>query len=159
MNIFEDVYDEDVDVSPIEEIPQEDDLAPPSDPPEVELLILLNVLTRFFALQTLKLFGYIKHREFIIIIDNRNNHNFIHRCIAQEVNFYICAIKKFQVMIAIDNSMKYGGHCEKVRLQIGQYHLKYHMFAIDMGDCDIFLGVERLHTLDPILMYFKELTM
>jgi hypothetical protein len=33
------------------------------------------------------------------------------------------------------------------------------MFSIDMGGCDIVLGVEWLHTLGPILMDFKELTM
>jgi hypothetical protein len=33
------------------------------------------------------------------------------------------------------------------------------MFAIDMGGCDIVLGVEWLRTLGPILMDFKELTM
>jgi len=44
-------------------------------------------------------------------------------------------------------------------LKIGDYHLKSHMFAIDMGGCDIVLGVEWLRTLGPILMDFKELTM
>jgi hypothetical protein len=43
--------------------------------------------------------------------------------------------------------------------QIGEYHLKSHMFAIDMGGCDIVLGAEWLRTLGPILMDFKELTM
>jgi hypothetical protein len=33
------------------------------------------------------------------------------------------------------------------------------MFFIDMGGCDIVIGVEWLRTLGPILMYFKELTM
>jgi hypothetical protein len=51
------------------------------------------------------------------------------------------------------------GCCENVCLQIGQYNLKYHMFSIDMGGCDIVLGAEWLHTLGPILMDFKELTM
>jgi hypothetical protein len=46
-----------------------------------------------------------------------------------------------------------------VRLQIGQYHLKSHMIAIDTGGCDIVLGVEWLRTLGPILMDFKDLTM
>jgi hypothetical protein len=49
--------------------------------------------------------------------------------------------------------------CENVCLQIGQYHMKSHMFAIDMGGCDIVLGAEWLRTLGPILMDFKELTM
>jgi hypothetical protein len=39
-------------------------------------------------------------------------------------------------------SMKYGGHFENGHLQIGQYHMKSHMFSIDMGGCDIVLGVE-----------------
>jgi hypothetical protein len=55
--------------------------------------------------------------------------------------------------------MKSGGHCENVCLQIGQCHLKYYMFSIDMGSCDIVLGVEWLRTLGPILMDFKDLTM
>jgi hypothetical protein len=38
--------------------------------------------------------------------------------------------------------MKCGGRCENVRLQIGDYHLKYHMFYIGMGSCDIVLGVD-----------------
>jgi hypothetical protein len=44
-------------------------------------------------------------------------------------------------------------------LQIGDYHLKSHMFSIDMGGCDIVLGADWLRTLGPILMDFKELTM
>jgi hypothetical protein len=62
-------------------------------------------------------------------------------------------------MIANGGSMKCGGHCENVCLQIGDYHLKSHMFAIDMGDCDIVLGADWLRTLGPILMDFKDLTM
>jgi hypothetical protein len=62
-------------------------------------------------------------------------------------------------MIAKGGSMKCGGCCENVCLQIGQYHLKSHMFAIDMVGCYIVLDVEWLRTLGPILMDFKELTM
>jgi hypothetical protein len=62
-------------------------------------------------------------------------------------------------MIVNGGSIKCGGRCENVRLQIGHYHLKSHMFPIEMGECDIVLGVEWLRTLGPILMDFKELTM
>jgi hypothetical protein len=62
-------------------------------------------------------------------------------------------------MIANGGSMKCGGRCENVCLQIGHCQLKYHMFSIDMGDCDIVLGAEWLHTLGPILMDFNALTM
>jgi hypothetical protein len=62
-------------------------------------------------------------------------------------------------MIANGVSMKCGGCCENVSLQISDYHLKSHMFSIDMGGCDIVLGADCLITLGPILMDFKALTM
>jgi hypothetical protein len=62
-------------------------------------------------------------------------------------------------MIVNGGSMRCGGRCENVHLQIGDYHLKSHMFAIYMGGCDIVLGVDWLRTLGPILMDFKALTM
>jgi hypothetical protein len=62
-------------------------------------------------------------------------------------------------MIANGGFMKCGGRCEIACLQIGDYQMKFHMFAIDMGSCDIVLGADWLRTLSPILMDFKELIM
>jgi hypothetical protein len=62
-------------------------------------------------------------------------------------------------MIANGGSMKCGDRCENVFLQIDDYSLKYHMFSIEMGGCDIFLGHEWLHTLGPITMDFRDLYM
>jgi hypothetical protein len=93
------------------------------------------------------------------LVDSGSTHNFIHRRIAQETHCYIHAVNNFQIMIANGGSMKCGGRCENVRLQIGDYNLKSHMFAIDMGGCDIVLGAEWLRTLCPILMEFQNLTM
>jgi hypothetical protein len=62
-------------------------------------------------------------------------------------------------MVANGGSMKCGGFCENVHLQIGDYHLESHMFSIYMGGCDIVLGVDWLRILGPILMDFKALTM
>jgi hypothetical protein len=95
----------------------------------------------------------------IILVDSGITHNFIHHRIAQETYFYIHVVNNFQIMIINGGSMKCGGHCENVHLQIGDYHLKYHMFSIDMDGCDIVLGADWLRTLGPILMDFKELTM
>jgi hypothetical protein len=139
--------------------PEPFDKTPPSDPPEVEPVISLNALTGFSSPQTLNIIGYIKHRKVIILADSGNTHNFIHRCIAQETNCYIRGVNNFQIMIANDGSMKCGGCCENVHLQIGDEHLQSHMFAINMGGCEIVLGVDWIRTLGPILMDFKELTM
>jgi hypothetical protein len=62
-------------------------------------------------------------------------------------------------MIANGGSMKCGGSCENFPLQIGENHMKSHMFSINMGGYEIVLGAEWVRTLGPILMDFKELTM
>jgi hypothetical protein len=157
--ISDDVYEEYVEAPPVVESLEPTDMDPPSDPLEVEPIISLNDLTGFSTPQTLKLIGYIKHRKIIILVDSGSTHNFIHRRIAEETNCYIRATNNFQIMISNGGSMECGGHCENVHIQIGQYHMKSLMISIDMGGCDIVLGVEWLRTLGPILMDFKELTM
>jgi hypothetical protein len=142
MAISEDISKEYEETPSVSESPKSTDITPPSDPPEVEPVISLNALTSFSTPQTLKLIGYIKHRKVIILVDSGSTHNFIHHRIAQETHCYIHAINNFQIMIANGGSMKCGGRCENVHLQIGDYHLKSHMFAIDMGGCDIVLGVD-----------------
>jgi hypothetical protein len=159
MAISKDISKEDVETPIVPESPEITNITPPSNPPKVEPIISLNALTGFSAPQTLKLIDYIKHRKFIILVDSGSTHNFIHCHIAQETHCYIHAVNNFQIMIANGGSMKCGGRCENVCLQIGDYHLKSHMFAIDMGGCDIVLGANWLRTLGPILMDFKALTM
>jgi hypothetical protein len=140
MAISEDVSEDDVEAPLVSVSSEPTDMNPPSDPPEVELVISLNDLIGFSAPQTLKLIGYIKHRKLIILVDNGITHNFIHHRITQENNCYIRVVNHFQIMISNGGSMKCGGRCENVCLQIGEYHMKYHMFSIDMGGCDIVLG-------------------
>jgi hypothetical protein len=159
MAISEDISKEDVETPLMSESPESTDITHLLNPPEVESIISLNTLTGFSAPQTLKLIDYIKHWKVIILVDSGSTHNFIHRCIAQETHFYIHAINNFQIMISNGGSMKCGGHCENVCLQISDFHLKSHMFSIDMGGCNIVLGVDWLRTLGPILIDFKGLTM
>jgi hypothetical protein len=159
MAISEDIQEDDDDTSPVPESPETSEINPPSDPPAEEPIISLNALSGFYAPQTLKLIGYIKHRKVIILVDSGSTHNFIHHRITQEIHCYIHDVNNFQIMIANGVSMKCGGSYENVRLQIGDYNLKSDMFSIDMGGCDIVLGVEWLRTLGPILMDFQNLTM
>jgi hypothetical protein len=111
MAISEDISEEDVETPLMSESPETTNITPPSNLPEVELVISLNSLTGFSAPQTLKLIDYIKHRKVIILIDSGRTHNFIHCRIPQETHCYIHAINNFQIMIANGGSMECGGHC------------------------------------------------
>jgi len=86
-------------------------------------------------------------------------HNFVHKRVADIVHCFFRVIYNFQALIIDGGTMKCEGHCENIKLQIGEYHLKTHMFSIEMGGCDIVLGVEWIRTLGPIKMDFQELLM
>jgi hypothetical protein len=78
MAISEDVAEEEVVVPLAKELTLLDATMEPTDPLEVDPLISLHVITSFYAPQTLKFIGYIKHRKFIILVDSGSTHNFIH---------------------------------------------------------------------------------
>ena len=73
----------------------------------------------------------------VVLVDSGSNHNFIHKRVAKDTHCYVHLESNFQITIANGGMMKCGGHCENMELQLGDYPLKTHMFAIDMGVCDI----------------------
>jgi hypothetical protein len=106
MAISEEISEEDEETPSMYESLKSTYITPPLDPPEVKPVISLNALTGFSAPQTLKLIGYIKHHEVIILVDSGSTHNFIHCRITQETHCYIHAVNNFQIMIANGGSMK-----------------------------------------------------
>jgi hypothetical protein len=132
-------------------------VAPPMEPKEP--VTSLHALARISAPQTLKIKGYIKHRSVMVLIDSDNTHNFIHRKVPEDVNCFVRPVSNFQILIPNGSTMKCGGRCENVKLQLGYYNFKTHMFFISMGACDIVLGVEWLHKLGSITMDYQELYM
>lgn len=94
-----------------------------------------------------------------MLTDSGNTHNFINKSKFVALHMFVHLVNNFQVLIANGGMMKCGGHCENVKLEMGDYHLKTHMFSIDMKGCDIVLGVEWIHILGMITMDFKEIYM
>eukprot|EP00253_Pinus_taeda_P031893 PITA_31893 len=129
-------------------------LATPEEP-----VISLHALAGISSPQTLKIKGFFKHHPVVVLIDSGSTHNFIHQRVTEVVHCFVRAVSNFQVQIVDRGTMKCERHYENIKLQMGDYHLKTHMFAINMGGCDIVLGVEWLRTLSPITMDFQELYM
>eukprot|EP00253_Pinus_taeda_P012482 PITA_12482 len=145
--------------APALEEPEEEEEDNPQDNVPEEKLISLHALAGIFSPQTIKIRGFIKHRPVIVLIDSGNTHNFIHQSVAEAVHCFVPTVSNFQVQIADGGTIKCEGRCENVKLQMGDYQLKTHMFAIHMGGRDTVLGVEWLRTLGPITMDFQELYM
>ena len=120
-----------------------------------EPIISLHASGGISSPQTLKLQGYIKHHKVVVLVDNGSTHN--PKRVAKETHYYVHSVSNFQIMIANGGMLPCRLHCENVRLQLDDYYLKTHIFAIDIGGCDIVLAEEWLHTLGPVTMDFKEL--
>jgi hypothetical protein len=103
--------------------------------------IYLHALSGILAPQTLMIKGYIKHRSAMVFIDSGNTHNCIRPRLDEEIHCFVLPISNFQILIANGGTMKSGARCEKVKLQMSDYHLKTHMFSIFVGGYDIVLGV------------------
>jgi hypothetical protein len=95
----------------------------------------------------------------VVLIDSGRTHNLIHHRFAEEIHYFVLHVSNFQILISNSGTMKCGGLYENFKIQMDDYHLKTHKFSIFMGGCDIFLGVEWLHTLGPITMDYQELYM
>jgi hypothetical protein len=94
------------------------------------------------APQTLNIKGHIKHRSVVVLIDSGSTHNFIHCRLIDEIHCFVFPVSNFQILIANGGTIKCGGNCENVKLQMGDYHMKINMLSISMGGCDIVLGME-----------------
>jgi len=78
----------------------------------------------------------------VVLIDSGSTHNSVHKRVAEAFHSFVKAISNFQVLITDGGTMKCEEHYENIKYQMGDYHLKTHIFSIEMGGCDIILVVE-----------------
>ena len=54
--------------------------------------------------------------KFIVLDDSGSTHNFIHKRVVEETQFYVQLVHNFQIMIATGGMMKCRGRCENEEL-------------------------------------------
>ena len=92
--------------------------------------------------QTLKIEGYIKKKNVIVLTYSGGTHNFIHSKIDKDLNCFIYLAPEFQVMVANGKTINCARKCHNINLSMGEYVLKIPMIAIPMGGVDVVLGVQ-----------------
>jgi hypothetical protein len=94
--------------------------------------------------QTLKIEGYIKKKNVIVLIDFGSIHNFIQYKLAKDLNCFVYLVPKFQVMIADGGTINCSGKCNKINITMGEYVMNIAMIIIPMGGADVVLGIQWL---------------
>ena len=90
---------------------------------EMSPTISCNALARITTLQTLKIYGHIKKKNAIVLIDSGSSHNFIHCKVAKELNCLLYPTPKCQVMVANGGTINCSGKCHNIKLTMGEYVL------------------------------------
>jgi hypothetical protein len=109
--------------------------------------------------QTLKIEGYIKKKNVIVLIDSGSIHNFIQYKLAKDLNCFVYLVPKFQVMIADGGTINCSGKCNKINITMGEYVMNSAMIIIPMGGADVVLGIQWLQSLGIVDFNFQELFM
>ena len=92
--------------------------------------------------KTLKIEGYIKKKDEIVLIDLGSTHNFIHCKITKDLNCFLYPTPYFQVMVIDGGTINFSGKCHNMNLTMGEYVLNSAMISIPMGGIGVVLGVQ-----------------
>ncbi|KAF9666088.1 hypothetical protein SADUNF_Sadunf16G0192400 [Salix dunnii] len=111
------------------------------------------------ANKTMKITATIKNCVVIVLLDSGSSHNLIHVGMVKRLGWKLDPTYNCEVMIADGGQVPCKGSCAAVPLTIGRYGYTSDMFALQLGGCDIVLGVQWLRTLSPVLWDFEALTM
>ena len=95
--------------------------------------------------------GFFKKLPLTILIESGSTHNFIDPRIAKQANCFIHPCSSFEVMIANGGTLPCKGKCHNVHISMGDYNLRSDMFSLPLGECDVVLGAQWLHTLRLVL--------
>ncbi|XP_035549739.1 uncharacterized protein LOC118349426 [Juglans regia] len=109
--------------------------------------------------KTMKVIGQLKKKEVLILIDSDSTHNFVDTMVA--VNSGLCLHKAnpMQVKIANGDVVSSEGVCSAVEIQIQGTTIVSDFCTLELGSCDVVLGVQWLLSLGPILWDFQKLQM
>jgi hypothetical protein len=97
--------------------------------------------------------------NFMALIDTRSTHNFIHLRVARKVGMKVLKHKPIRVNIAYGSRLWSEGSCSDIKLMIQGDQFVTWDYIIQLGGCDMVLGIQWLKSLGPILWDFSALKM
>ena len=109
--------------------------------------------------QSLRVWGRLKNKNLLVLIDGGSTHNFIDQATASQFGLYITRNKKLQVVVANREKIECAGQCQGLTLTIQGVPITADYYVLPAAACQVVLGVQWLETLGPIEMDYKHLTM
>ena len=112
--------------------------------------ISLHAMARDQAPETMRVWGSIKGKSVVILIDSGSTHNFINAKTAQRVNLNPIANSTLKVIVASGEQLVSSGKCTQINFKLQRIPFTIDFFILPMEGYDMVLGTQWLRTLGLI---------
>ncbi|KAL0539616.1 hypothetical protein IC582_023832 [Cucumis melo] len=121
--------------------------------------IELKTMTSLTSKGTMKLKGWVRHKEIVVLIDSGATHNFIHQALAEELQMRLEQNTQFGYTIGNGTRCKGKGVCRRVELKLKEITIIADFLAVELGTVDAVLGMQWLDTTGTMRIHWPSLTM
>ena len=135
------------------------DLGDPQEEGKEGIGISLHAIIGSPNPKTIRVLVKLSGHNFVALIDTGSTHNFIHPRVARRVGMKVLKHKPIGVNIADGSKLWSEGSCSDIKLMIQGDQFITRAYVIQLGGCDMVLGIQCLKSLGPILWDFSALKM
>ncbi|KAL4023262.1 hypothetical protein IC575_017013 [Cucumis melo] len=121
--------------------------------------IELKTMTNLSSKGTMKLKGWVRQKEIVVLIDSGTTHNFIHQALAEELQMGLEQNTQFGYTIGNGTRYKGKGVCRRVELKLKEITIIADFLAVELGTVDAVLGMQWLDTTGTMRIHWPSLTM
>lgn len=101
--------------------------------------------------KTMRVIGQLKKRRVVILKDTGSTQNFVDTTVASKFRLMVQQFNPMQVRIANGDMVSSEGMCNAITLQVQGTNFVFDLFTLELGGCDIVLGIQWLLSLGPVL--------
>lgn len=125
-------------------------LAPNTTEEVVEPHISIHAIAGTPTPNNMRLLGSINRVRVTILVNSGSNHNFLETMVAKRAKLSSVEIPKLTVEISNGDSVYSEGYCANIAFKIQVTHINSPFYLLQLGGCDMVLGIKCLETLGPI---------
>jgi hypothetical protein len=121
--------------------------------------ISLNAITGTPTPKTMRIVGFIKNQQVVILIDSGSTHNFLDESLARTLGIHSNGQDTIRVKIANGQELTSPGQSRETKVKMQGHIFSMDFYLLSLAGCDVVLGIQWLRSLGPILWDFIKLTM
>ncbi|XP_012844847.1 PREDICTED: uncharacterized protein LOC105964883, partial [Erythranthe guttata] len=105
---------------------------------------------------TIKLVGMVNRQPISILVDTGSTHTFLDPNTAKRLKCILEPTSQWKVSVADGRKVFSKYKCSQFKWTVGQHHFQAGVRLLELGGCDLVIGVDLLRHLQPITFHFSK---